>query len=571
MKISKFIFLILLVTFSTHLSASYLKPNKVHTDSMNTDSSSLIRLALLGEVWGFLKYHHPISIYGKIDFDSQLIDLLKLVKNIKDDSTFSKVMDDWSDRLGTIKVSRKCSVEINNTIENQVGYARIFSNKILSAKFINYLNKARQNSCANKKYYVSLNPAKNPSFDHENSYSGQSYPNVYLRLLGLFRYWNIIQYFSPNLGLVKDQWPTILNQYIPKLVQVSNKTEYSICVAKLICEVKDTHAIIGSNLYNKWLGTRILPYDTRFIEGKLVIIRRYEELSENLSKLNTGDVILTINNINIDDLIEKYHPLISASNYPTALRDLPLYHILRTNNEKFELEILRGNQKIKVFQNTIPYLIKYHIQRFNPNVGKKGFGIIADKYGFIRGDLFRKKEYKSIRKSLKNIKGLIIDLRCYPKEEMIPTLVNDLKPRSSPFAKLTNPVIAYPGSFQSELKYCGGRGKLSHDNRKIIVLVNEYTQSHGEYLAMAFATVPNTRILGSTTAGADGNISLINFPGGIYTYISGLGVYYVDGTNTQQSGIKIDIPANPTINGVLLEKDELLEKAIEILSSDRMN
>jgi hypothetical protein len=48
--------------------------------------------------------------------------------------------------------------------------------------------------------------------------------------------------------------------------------------------------------------------------------------------------------------------------------------------------------------------------------------------------------------------------------------------------------------------------------------------------------------------------------------ISGLGVFYPDGTPTQRVGVKIDHQLKPTIKGTTEGKDELLDKAIELIN-----
>ena len=83
---------------------------------------------------------------------------------------------------------------------------------------------------------------------------------------------------------------------------------------------------------------------------------------------------------------------------------------------------------------------------------------------------------------------------------------------------------------------------------------------------MAYRVNPNSTVIGSTTAGADGNVSQFYLPGGISTMISGIGVYYPDGKETQRIGILPDIELKPTIQGIEEGKDELLEKAIEIIN-----
>ncbi len=105
-------------------------------------------------------------------------------------------------------------------------------------------------------------------------------------------------------------------------------------------------------------------------------------------------------------------------------------------------------------------------------------------------------------------------------------------------------------------------------NGKLVVLVNELTQSQAEYTSMAFRAGNNTTIIGSTTAGADGNVSDILLPGGLRTMISGIGVNYPNGEETQRIGIVPDIEVNPTIEGIKKGKDELLEKAIELIMKE---
>jgi len=86
---------------------------------------------------------------------------------------------------------------------------------------------------------------------------------------------------------------------------------------------------------------------------------------------------------------------------------------------------------------------------------------------------------------------------------------------------------------------------------------------------MAFRSAPQSVVVGSTTAGADGNVSEIPLPGGARTMISGLGVFYPDKTPTQRVGIIPDIEVRPTIAGIRTGRDELLEEALrQILGPD---
>jgi C-terminal processing protease CtpA/Prc len=98
----------------------------------------------------------------------------------------------------------------------------------------------------------------------------------------------------------------------------------------------------------------------------------------------------------------------------------------------------------------------------------------------------------------------------------------------------------------------------------VVILINETSQSNAEYTTMALRAGGAT-VIGSTTAGADGNVSDFKLPGGIRTLISGIGVYYPDGKETQRIGIVPDIDVKPTVKGFQAGKDEVLDKALELI------
>jgi len=88
--------------------------------------------------------------------------------------------------------------------------------------------------------------------------------------------------------------------------------------------------------------------------------------------------------------------------------------------------------------------------------------------------------------------------------------------------------------------------------------------SSGEFSCMTLKAIPNSLIVGSQTAGADGNVIRINPSQDIHSGFSSLGVYYPDGTQTQRIGIVPDVVVYPTAMGIKQGRDEILEKAFEI-------
>ena len=167
-------------------------------------------------------------------------------------------------------------------------------------------------------------------------------------------------------------------------------------------------------------------------------------------------------------------------------------------------------------------------------------------------------------KSLKDTRGIIFDIRNYPKGTLY-SFANYLNSKKKPFFKVTYPDLNYPGKFiWRDGILCGKRGGEKYKN-KVVLLVNEKTQSHAEFTAMCLQTGDHAITIGSQTSGADGNVSTIEMAGGSRTYMSGIGIFYPDNTETQRKGVKIDIEVQPSIEGLLNGRDEVLERAVKII------
>jgi hypothetical protein len=96
-----------------------------------------------------------------------------------------------------------------------------------------------------------------------------------------------------------------------------------------------------------------------------------------------------------------------------------------------------------------------------------------------------------------------------------------------------------------------------HTRLTVIVVIVAASAHHGNARGGGAVVVA-----GSTTSGADGNVSTVPLPGGFNFLFSGIGVFYPDHTPTQRVGIVPDIVVTPTIEGIRVGRDEVLEAAI---------
>lgn len=174
----------------------------------------------------------------------------------------------------------------------------------------------------------------------------------------------------------------------------------------------------------------------------------------------------------------------------------------------------------------------------------------------------------TVKSLIKQSKAVIFDVRNYPNNDAFYSITDPFQSEPKTINYSTVALANFPGFFKWELN----PNKIGHlsDSAfkgKVIILCDERTQSQGEYSCRVLQTIPNSITIGTRTAGADGNKTLIPIGGGLSLSYSGYGVYYPDKTQTQRTGIKIDIHARKTIAAIKNNKDEILERALQYIKN----
>jgi C-terminal processing protease CtpA/Prc len=196
------------------------------------------------------------------------------------------------------------------------------------------------------------------------------------------------------------------------------------------------------------------------------------------------------------------------------------------------------------------------------------FRLLSPDVAYIKLSSIKASDLPTYFEKAKGTKGLIVDIRNYPSEFMPFAMGAYLATKPTDFVNFTFFDLANPGAFHF------GAGPTiqpgpGHYEGKVMILVDETSQSQSEYTAMALRAMPNSLVVGSTTAGADGNVSAIPLPGVLGTRITGLGVFYPDHRPTQRIGIVPDVIVIPTIRGISAGGDEVLETAVHLIEGQR--
>ncbi len=525
-------------------------------------------LSDLGQVWGFVKYHHPAVAKGNHNMDAELFRFLPGLLQARDNAQAYQRIEAWVDGFGIPDSCLTCTpVRPSGNVKLMPDYGQLFTASHLPASLQARLQRLLNNRNQGRHYYIDMFPqVGNPQFTHEETYRRLTSPDAGMRLLALYRYWNMIQYFFPYRHLIGEDWTEVLHESVPVFLGADNDTSYAVACLRLIARVHDTHANIWglTPALSAWRGRFHAPLQAKFVEGKLVITGYYRDKEALQQFFAPGDIIAAINGVSIDTLVARQLPFTPASNHDTRLRDLPDY-LLRSRDSIMDIKTIHNGKAQSKNITLFPSAMINRSIDYDPAPGDRSFKVIEGDIGYVNPGKYRNNQLDTIRKAFAGTRGMIIDMRTYPSEFMPFTFGAWIKPEPAPFAMFTQGSVANPGLFSFTPVVSNGTQNGKKYAGPIVIIVDASTQSQAEYTTMAFQGFPNVTVIGSTTAAADGNISEINLPGAINTLISGIGVYYPDGTETQRVGVKIDEEVRPTIAGIRAGRDELLERAIAIL------
>ncbi|MGB8953330.1 MAG: S41 family peptidase [Candidatus Aminicenantales bacterium] len=523
--------------------------------------NEVTRLAALAKVWGFLKYYHNKVAEGKINWDQVLAECIPRVKQANDKDAFNHEI------LMMIRAAGSQEQIQSETIDNdEVDFSWMDDASLfypLTSALLKYI---RENHKPADNYYVQKQSgAGNTVYTNEKHIV--HYPSVEYRLLALFRYWNIIYYFFPYKDVMDQDWSQVLDEFIPKVMAPEGLSQdYHLAIREMTARINDGHSFTYSNALSGFWGTNYPPFQARWIEEKTVVVKTYPVLLQG-ADLQVGDIITHVNGQSVEVLRQERRKYVQASNESVLQYNLCSY-LFRSNRTEIVLRLDRGSSQAEA---KIPCytwsVVNDEETRSLPNVS---YSILPGNIGYVHMGLLQYNDVANAMNLLQNTRAIVFDIRNYPNSTLY-LLSEYLNPQPTDFYCAKKPDLSYPGRFYFTVGTKAGPSADNPDYYKgrVVILVNEMTISHAEFTTMALETAPAATVIGSQTAGADGNVSSVILPGNITTSFSGIGIFYPDRRPTQRIGIVPDIVVRPTVAGICAGRDEELERALEFIETGK--
>lgn len=519
-------------------------------------------LTTLGRVWGFLKYHHPTITSGKRHWDYELLRMLPATLAAPNRAVANAAILAWIDRLGPVEPCNPCARLEQTDLYMGPALGWLSDERALGRPLSERLRWIAQNRIADRQFYVSLVPdIENPRFEHEPPYAAVRLPDPGFQLLALYRFWNIIEYWYPYRDVIGEDWGHVLGEFISPIMLAQDGEGYRREFLALLARVHDGHAQLAqASDVQPPAGSCQVPAITRYIEGQAVVTG-YSNSDEVRRGLRVGDVVLAVDGVPTPKLFRNWAPFYSASNESTKMSHMARA-LMRGACGAFEIRVRRASAAIQLSAERLPSDKLDMSAATHDDLPGETFRLMTPEVAYLKLSSVNAAKAGDYIKAATGTKGLIIDIRGYPAEFMVWTLGPLLIDKDTAFSRNTRPNLSNPGAF-----YWNRPLVLQplepHYPGKVAILVDENSISQSEFTTMAFRASPSAIVVGSTTAGADGNISSFSLPGALHTQISGNGTFHPDKTPTQRVGIIPDLVVRPTVAGIRAGRDEVLDAAIQ--------
>lgn len=531
----------------------------------DVQTESLYKLC---KVWGYTKYHHPSVISGEYNWDAELFRVMPDILGAEESGETNAILMEWLEKF-PVAQKRVDDAEIWKQIQEELGKKVLDTSWIedtswLGEELSDYLCSMSELYISDRANgYASFEKGGVVSFENERMYS-VSDKDMGMKLLGLFRFWNMYEYYSPNVEITVEDWDEVLKKAIPEVAEAPDYRSYVLAIAQAVSKTGDAHITIADKekLLYYYYGRNFLPCSIKMIDGQAVI-------DQAKNTLLSGDILVAVDGMKIGDRIEEQRQYLPLSE-PDKILNKMEHLLLETQGTEAEVQIMRDGKEKTLRVRTQKY------QYFYKNPVQNGL-LDKEDIGYIDPSALEKGELERLMKEFEDTNGIIVDMRYYPSTPIMYLLGEYIVPEQKTFSMIGMPNQAMPGAYWTQ-EMVVGKGILKEQENdirtfkpyqgKIVLLMDESSQSQSEFTVMALRQSPNAIVVGSPSIGADGNIAKLSLPGSVILHISGLGVYTPEGGQTQRCGVKPDIECYPTVEGIRAGRDELIEKAIELINAD---
>lgn len=327
-------------------------------------------------------------------------------------------------------------------------------------------------------------------------------------------YWQSIRENFAYFEKRQTNWDKVKQIYMPVADTIKNDSDFVHLLEKINNEFYNGHIFLNTNTSS---SNRLIPTGADlkviFVNNKFIVTELREGFNAYLCGIETGMRIIKYNNVPIEKAIKDFLPR-SVSSVNNEMYEYAANMLLAgTHNTKRKITALTNGNEKEFYPDTLSnrtdsnYNTLLSAEKLNNNIGYIKINNSLGNYELIR-------LFDLALDSLMNTSALILDLRETPgggNTTVARGIMGRFIESELPYQKhLYISEERETGIKRTTLELVSPRGKIY--NKPLVVLVNYWTGSMGEGMAIGFDGMKRAAIIGTKMAGLLGEIYTFETP-----------------------------------------------------------
>lgn len=383
--------------------------------------------------------------------------------------------------------------------------------------------------------------------------SADALADIDVRLADIVIVWAMMRHFYPYFDLVRTDWDEAFAVALHATLGGGDDVAFVAVLRRFMAALEDGHGYISAPTD---YGQKYLPIKLDWIDGAVVVTA-----SADPKVVAPGDEVVRIGDEDVVERLANARELVSGS--PQWKQHLAAGALVRGPvGTKVVVSFVGMHGP---FTRTLEYTADAPPEETRPP------SIVRRPDGIFYVDLTRASWQEVAPKvaMLARAPGVVFDLRGYPAgNHAILSHLLRTPDKSRNWMKIPHIIRPYAAPVEYEDEGWDLAMKRPHIGGKVAFLTDVGAISYAESVMGLVAHHRLGEIVGSPTAGTNGNINTAQLPGDIDVTWTGMRVVRHDGGQHHLLGVQPTIPAAPTLEGVRAGRDEVLEAGLRAVGAD---
>lgn len=369
--------------------------------------------------------------------------------------------------------------------------------------------------------------------------------------------WNVLRHFYPYADVIQPDWKQMLAQGLAGAARASSRGAQRQVLQRLLAPLQDAHGTVV-DVHTKARSS--LPVSLAPVEQHWIVVA--SAMPESVA---IGAVVLGIDGISMPQARERAEALTSGQPSSRSWKALQELQWGATgSSHAFVFGQADGTR--------VETSLKYNEARSVRPIRPAPLAELRPGIWYVDVARTDKAMFDTRLAQLASARAVIYDVRGYPKDFQLSKAIPAHLLSQGEHAKWMH-IPRYTGPFGEHAGYVDVgwdiAPQLPHFTSRAIFLADGGTVSQAEAIMGYVQDDKLGTIVGSTTRGVDGNITYFRVPTGFNIIFTGMKVTHHDGTSRYHAlGTPPDVHIEPTIAGIRAGRDEVLDRALRVATSD---